>query len=137
MARKKKKDVEAVVEPIVEAAPVAVAEEAEPMLGDGGPVGRLQLTREEILTLKLAEAEGRAATFQLAYRQLQRENYIAQIDPKGLLKKTAEEIGTINDSVQQHKASYTQALQAVEKRLGVSMKDCSFDEATGIVTPHG
>lgn len=137
MARKKKKDLEVVPEPVTEVeAPPAVAEE-EPVLGDGGPAGRLQLTREEILTLKLAEAEGRAATYQLAYRQLQRENYIAQIDPKGLLKKTAEEISGINNSVQQHKSSYMQALEAVEKRLGISMRDCSFDETTGIVTPQG
>lgn len=102
-------------------------------LADSGLSGRLQLTREEILGLKLAEAEGRAATFQLALRQLQRENYLAQIDPKGLLKKVGEEIANANKAVVEHKTAYLQAMQAVEKRLGISMKEYSFDETTGVL----
>jgi hypothetical protein len=128
MARKKK---DIVVPEVSPEQPVAPKE--EPVLADGGPVDRLKLTREEILQLKLAEAEGRAATYQLALRQIQRDNYIAQIDPKGLLKKVAEEIGAISKTVSDHRVAYTQAIQAIEKRLGISMKDYSFDDTTGIL----
>lgn len=130
MARKKK-----AIEPVVEA-PVEPMPQAEPVLEDGGPADRLKLTREEILSLKLAEAEGRASTFQLSLRQLQRDNYLARIDPKGILAKVGEEIADVSKAVQEHKTSYLTTMEAIEKRLGVSMKEYSFDEITGILVKH-
>lgn len=130
----KKKEVAPVAD---EPAPVLLrADEPEPVLADGGPVDRLRLTREEILNLKLAEAEGRAATFQLNLRQLQRDHYLAQIDPKGLLKKVGDEIVNANKSITEHRTVYLQTMQAIEKRLGISMKDYSFDETTGVLAKH-
>ena len=122
MARKKKQVEE--VAPELEMKQVHSAEEFIPPT----------LTQEELFRLRAFESESRVAGLEAAMLTIERDAFLRKHDPEGRLARWAESIHVRNEMAKQKKLAYIDAISKIEKRLGISMKDYSFDDETGALT---
>lgn len=135
MAKKNKKVAEEVVDasPVVEAPQAPVAEPvAQP---EQEPMKLLSLKETEILSLKLYEAETRAATYAATIRQMEREAYLRKIDPENKLGKLEEEFRGYAKKANDYRGAYQRTITNIEARVGISMKDYTYDDETGVLHP--
>ncbi|NDD55042.1 hypothetical protein EBZ39_14465 [bacterium] len=122
MARKKKQVEE--VAPELEMKQPSPAEEHIPPT----------LTQEELFKLRAFESESRVAGLEAAMLTIERDGFLRKYDPEGKLARWAESIHARNEMAKQKKLAYIDAISKIEKRLGISMKDYSFDDETGTLT---
>lgn len=122
MARKKKQ--------IQEVAPELEMKQAQPAEEHIPPT----LTQEELFKLRAFESESRVAGLEAAMLTVERDVFLRKHDPEGRLARWAESIYARNEMAKQKKLAYIDAISKIEKRLGISMKDYSFDDETGALT---
>lgn len=136
MAKKNKKAVEAAVVEVVEQAvqPEVVAEPVAPAQDPEQP-RLLSLKETEVLSIKLFEAETRAATYAATIRQMEREAYLRKIDPENKLGKLEEEFRNFAKKANDYRGAYQRTITNIETRVGISMKDYTYDDETGVLHP--
>jgi hypothetical protein len=95
------------------------------------PVKLLALTTEERLHLRLYESETVRWAAESHVRGQQRDAYLRKIDPEGKLGKMANEARAVAQKSAEAQKQYQATVKAVEDRLGIVLKDYSFDDVTG------
>lgn len=95
------------------------------------PVRLLALTTEERLHLRLYESETVRWAAESHVRNQQRDAYLRKIDPEGKLGKMANEARAVAQKSGEAQKQYQATVKAVEDRLGIVLKDYSFDDVTG------
>lgn len=95
------------------------------------PVRVLALTTEERLHLRLYESETVRWAAESHVRNQQRDAYLRKIDPEGKLGKMANEARAVAQKSGEAQKQYQATVKAVEDRLGIVLKDYSFDDVTG------
>lgn len=91
----------------------------------------LFLSKEELLEVKLAEAEERALRAEVLAEQLQRTMYLMQIDPQGKVVGMDQKIQSKMAAFNKLQEKQKQKIQLIEARLRIRLSDYSFDEETG------
>jgi hypothetical protein len=136
MAKKNKKAVEeAAVEVLPEQAVIQAQSEVEPAPEQQDEPKQLSLKETEVLSLKLYEAETRAATYAATIRQMEREAYLRKIDPENKLGKLEEEFRGYAKKANDYRNLYQRTITNIETRVGISMKDYTYDDDTGMLHP--
>jgi len=95
------------------------------------PVRLLALTTEERLHLRLYESETVRWAAESHVRNQQRDAYLRKIDPEGKLSKMTNEARAVAQKSGEAQKQYQATVKAVEDRLGIVLKDYSFDDVTG------
>jgi hypothetical protein len=95
----------------------------------------LALSEVEVFKLRAYEAEARAALAEWNLKQIQRQIYLAQIDPQNKLAAFDQEMKNLGNRNVASKNEYAATIKAIEERLKISMKDFSFDDTTGLLVP--
>jgi hypothetical protein len=95
------------------------------------PVRVLALTMEERLHLRLYESETVRWAAESHVRGQQRDAYLRKVDPEGKLGKMTNEARAVAQKSAEAQKQYQATVKAVEDRLGIVLKDYSFDDVTG------
>lgn len=95
------------------------------------PVRVLALTTEERLHLRLYESETVRWAAESHVRGQQRDAYLRKVDPEGKLGKMTNEARAVAQKSADAQKQYQATVKAVEDRLGIVLKDYSFDDVTG------
>lgn len=95
------------------------------------PVKVLALTTEERLHLRLYESETVRWAAESHVRGQQRDAYLRKIDPEGKLAKMSQETRAVADKSTEAQKQYQATVKAIESRLGIVLKEYSFDDVTG------
>jgi len=97
----------------------------------------LTLTNVERLSLRLflSDMDRFSKAHNLAF--VQRMGFIKQIDPDGTIARFDKELSVASQGVEEAGKQYQEVVSAVEKRLGISLKDFSFDADTGVLRRAG
>lgn len=116
--------------PAPTAVPAAPAAE-EPKTSDEPVVLRL----DELTILKLSkyQAQIRAVTSEISMQSTQRQAYVKQVDPKGLLDIYDKKILALKDEYVAAKNEYILVAEKVKATLGVDLKQYTYDEQTGVL----
>lgn len=99
-------------------------------------IDSLSLTRDELLRLKLAETEIRAAESAKKLALLERAQLLAKIDPSGQLAGLEQALSGAVSAGSKAMSSYAEVASEVETRLGIKLADFSFDDETGTLFEH-
>lgn len=91
----------------------------------------LFLSKEELLEIKLAEAEERALRAEVLVEQLQRTVHLMQIDPQGKVLAMDQKIQSKMAAFTKLQEKQKQKIQLIEARLRIRLTEYSFDEETG------
>ena len=91
----------------------------------------LALTTEERLHLRLYESETVRWAAESHVRNQQRDAYLRKIDPEGKLGKMTNESRAVAQKSAEAQKQYQATVKMVEDRLGIVLKDYSFDDVTG------
>ena len=118
-------------------APKKAPAKKAPVKKDRNEVVLPKLAQEDLLRLRLFDAQAKLAMQEVQLKAQERAKYLTQIDPQNRLA-TLEQM--IADAQEQHrvaKTSYAQALQAASKKVGVDLSSgCAIDPETGTVIRH-
>lgn len=95
------------------------------------PVKLLALTTEERLHLRLYESETVRWAAESHVRGQQRDAYLRKIDPEGKLAKMSQEARAVAEKSAEAQKQYQATVKAIESRLGIVLKEYSFDDVTG------
>ena len=95
------------------------------------PMKLLALTTEERLHLRLYESETVRWAAEAHVRGQQRDAYLRKIDPEGKLGKMAQEARAVAEKSAEAQKQYQATVKAIESRLGIVLKEYSFDDVTG------
>jgi hypothetical protein len=95
------------------------------------PVRLLALTTEERLHLRLYESETVRWAAESHVRNQQRDAYLRKIDPEGKLGKMANESRAVAQKSAEAQKQYQATVKSIEDRLGIVLKEYSFDDVTG------
>lgn len=93
-----------------------------------------RLTKEELLTLKVAELEAKLAHAKAGQAKMTRLYVLATIDPQGRIAKLEKELQQQEQIAKRHWAMYRQIMETAGQRLGVDLTKSSMDPNTGIIT---
>jgi hypothetical protein len=95
------------------------------------PVKVLALTTEERLHLRLYESETVRWAAEGHVRGQQRDAYLRKIDPEGKLAKMTQESRAVAEKSADAQKQYQATVKSIESRLGIVLKEYSFDDVTG------
>ena len=110
--------------------------EAAPPVDPHAPTPALALTEMERLHLRTYLAEHRRYNAEATLRLLEKQSLLRQLDPDNKLALVDQAIRGATEMAARAQAQHNSTLADVEKRLGISNKDFSFDEDTGQIWPH-
>ena len=102
--------------------------------GDVGNV--LKLDNETRLNLCRFEAEVRAARNQFTLEQMRLGEYIKSIDKDGIIAKSQATLQATALHMATMEARYNSLRQEVEEKLGIALREYSFDDETGTLHKH-
>lgn len=97
---------------------------------------QMALNEPERLRLRAYMAEFRRYNAEASLRLLEKQAYLRQLDPDNKLAVLDQAIRGVSESAAKAQQQYNETLAGVEKRLGISIKDFSFDDETGLLWPH-
>lgn len=93
-----------------------------------------KLSQEELLRLRLADAESKLAVQEVRTATLERAALLAKIDPEGRLAAFDQVIARAHERGAAARATYTAAIASASKRLGFDLaQGCTLDPETGTV----
>lgn len=93
------------------------------------------LTQEEILRLRLLDAESRLAAQEARNTGFERQAYLARVDPQGRIAQMDSEIRDSFAREAESRRNYQALLDSAGKRLGLDLRaGCTIDPETGTVT---
>jgi len=90
-----------------------------------------KLTQEELWTMRALDAERQLARKTLECHMLKREAVLRQLDPNGLLAQAQEIIAKSSKAADEFDAKLSEYQKRIEARLGLSLKQHSYDDETG------
>lgn len=91
----------------------------------------LKLTESERLNLQRLGAEIRAGDATHKQKQAEADAFIKSIDPEGKYHRLIGDAMTAKVTVQQFVMQNNALVDAVSKRLGINLRDYSYDDETG------
>lgn len=95
---------------------------------------RPSLKQEELLLLRALEAETKAMSLEARIIAIEKAALLRKIDPENKIEQMNQGIDTRKEAVRRKKLLYVAAISKIEKRLGISMSEYSFDDETGTLT---
>lgn len=122
--------------PRTKKAPAQPAPAVEAPKPEAVPAVTMALTEGERLNIRMHLAEYRRFNAEASMRVMEKQALLRQLDPDNKLAVLDQGIRGASESATRAQQQYNGILAAVEKRLGVSIKDFSFDENTGQLWPH-
>lgn len=102
-----------------------------------GPNGELRLDEMSLQRLCRLEAEVRAGQAQFTLESMQMAQYVASIDKDGVINKMQVGLRTLAQHVQTVEAAYNALREETGKRIGINLREYSFDDQTGVLHKHG
>jgi len=96
----------------------------------------LSLDPNTVLRLRMYEAETRAATSEGRLRISQMQSLLQQIDPEGKVLALQQQIDDFLRKKAAAEKNYLATILGIESKLGIKMKDYSYDDETGRLYPH-
>lgn len=102
----------------------------------GGSPATLALSETERLKIRTYLAEYRRYNAEATLRLMEKQALLRQLDPDNKLGLLDQAIRGASESAAKAQAQHNETLADVEKRLGINIKDFSFDEETGRLWPH-
>jgi hypothetical protein len=108
---------------------------AEPVIESATPIA-MALTETECLKIRTFLAEFRRYNAEATLRVMEKQNLQRQLDPDNRLGLLDQAVRAASENAAHAQAQHNQMLKQVEERLGISIKDFSFDENTGQLWPH-
>lgn len=102
----------------------------------GNAPATLALSESERLKVRTYLAEYRRYNAEATLRLMEKHALLRQLDPDNKLGLLDQAIRGASESAAKAQAQHNETLAEVEKRLGISIKDFSFDEETGRLWPH-
>lgn len=111
---------------------------SKPQRGPSEPeaASTMALTETERLRLRTYIAEYRRHNAEASLRLMEKQALLRQLDPDSKLALLDQAIRGASEAAGRAQQEHNQTLASVEKRLGISIKDFSFDENTGQLWPH-
>lgn len=97
------------------------------------PEGSMRLDDVSRLTLLRWDAETRAAERELVVQKAALSAYLKSIDPQGHIGRQQAGIAAVEGALQKARAEYAAALSRAEAKLGVLMRDYSYDDESGLL----
>ncbi len=95
--------------------------------------GSLRLDEITMLRLARADAEMRASSSEVLIKKGVKEGIMRKVDPQDVLKKLDLEIQALTARYHQNQAEYARIRDEAGKKLGIDMKNYSYDDTTGIL----
>lgn len=96
-----------------------------------------KLTQEELLRLRLADAEAKLAVQEARTVALELSVLRKQLDPDGRMLACEQAISQANERGAAARATYTACIAAASKRLGFDLaQGCTLDPETGTIIQH-
>ena len=96
-----------------------------------------KLTQEEILKIRLINAQARLAAQDALLADVERVQYLAKIDPQGKLAALAHRVILGREQETEARKEYSEVLRRAGARLGLDLgAGCTIDPETGAVTQH-
>lgn len=89
------------------------------------------LTKDELSKLQISQLTIRAAEAELNLQLLQRDIYLAQIDPEGKLKQASAIARSKSDEIALGKQAYNKITKEIEARLGITLKEWAYNDENG------
>lgn len=96
----------------------------------------MALSESERLRLRTYIAEYRRHNAEASLRLMEKQALLRQLDPDNKLALLDQAIRGASEAAGRAQQEHNETLASVEKRLGISIKDFSFDENTGQLWPH-
>lgn len=96
----------------------------------------LSLNESERLRLRTYLAEHRRFNVEASMRLLEKQALLRQLDPDSKLALLDQAIRGASESAAKAQQQHNETLAEIEKRLGISIKDFSFNDETGLLWPH-
>lgn len=98
-----------------------------------GHVETLRLDELTMLRLAKADAEMRASASEVLIKKGVKEGIMKKVDPQDVLKKLDLEIQALTAKYHENQAEYARVRDAAGQKLGIDMKNYSYDDTTGIL----
>lgn len=95
---------------------------------------RPSLKQEELLLLRALEAETKAMSLEARIIAIEKAALLRKIDPENKIEQMNQGIDARKEIARKKKLLYVAAISKIEKRLGISMSEYSFDDETGTLT---
>lgn len=102
-----------------------------------GPNGEMKIDDMSLQKLCRLEAEVRAGRNQFTLEQLQMANYVASIDKDGVINKMQASLQSLVQQVQTAEAAYNGLRDEIGRKLGINLREYSFDDQSGLLHKHG
>lgn len=96
----------------------------------------MSLTDSERLRLRTYIAENRRFNAEASMRLLEKHALVRQLDPDNKLGLLDQSIRNASEAAARAQQQHNEVLAEVEKRLGISVQNFSFDDETGRIWPH-
>ena len=96
----------------------------------------LKLDNDTRLNLMHLDAEVRAARNQFTMEQMKLAQYIQSIDKDGIIARSQAALQATAQHMGVMEARYSQLRQEVEKKMGINLREYSFDDETGTLHKH-
>ena len=95
------------------------------------------LTQEEMLRLRLFDAEAKLAQQEARSCVMERQALLAKIDPNGLLLAIDTKRQGVLEQERAVRQKYREALAAASSRIGIDLSNgCAIDPETGTIIQH-
>lgn len=98
--------------------------------------GILKIDSDVRLNLLHLDAEVRAARNQFTMEQMKLGQYIQSIDKDGIIMKSQAALQATAQNMQVMEARYSNLRNEVEAKLGINLREYSFDDETGVLHKH-
>jgi len=95
------------------------------------------LTREEVMELRLLDTEARLAVQEARGHLMERQAYLAKIDPQGALNALDAKRAQCAERERSLRQKYRDVLSAASARVGIDLSSgCAIDPDTGKIIQH-